>query len=82
MATMATMAVAVALSTVVPTPRPVAGAASRTTGPSAGAWSRPEPDPPRRKDMKAEKLDRLIGADYNEMWMSKTTRITVNTRDG
>jgi len=69
----AAMAVAVALSMIAPSPV-AAGAASKTTS----AWSRPEPDPPRKKDMKTEKLDRLIGSDYNEMWMSKTARITVN----
>lgn len=41
-------------------------------------WFRAEPNPPRKKDMKPVKLNRLIGSDYNEMWMSKTEIITVN----
>lgn len=40
-------------------------------------WFRAEPDLPRKKDMKVEKLNRLIGSDYNEMWMSKTAIVTV-----
>jgi len=39
---------------------------------SFSVWFRPEPGLPRKKDMKVDKLNRLIGADYNEMWMSKT----------
>lgn len=41
-------------------------------------WFRAEPDLPRKKDMKVEKLNRLIGSDYNEMWMSKTAIVTVH----
>jgi len=39
-------------------------------------WFWQEPDLPRKKDMKANKLHRLIGSDYDEMWMSKTPVIT------
>lgn len=46
---------------------------------SFSVWFRAEPNEPRRRDMKADKLNRLIGSDYNEMWMSKTAIIkTVN----
>ncbi|XP_026813852.1 noggin-1-like [Rhopalosiphum maidis] len=43
---------------------------------SFSVWFRAEPDLPRKKDMKADKLNRLIGSDYNEMWMSKTAIVT------
>lgn len=39
-------------------------------------WFRAEPDLPRKRDMKAKKLNRLIGSDYDEMWMSKTPMLT------
>jgi len=47
-------------------------AAKKTSDGSFSVWFRPEPGLPRKKDMKVDKLNRLIGADYNEMWMSKT----------
>lgn len=47
-------------------------ASKKTSDGSFSVWFRPEPGLPRKKDMKVDKLNRLIGADYNEMWMSKT----------
>ncbi|XP_025199468.1 noggin-like [Melanaphis sacchari] len=55
----------------------------KTSG-SFSVWFRAEPDLPRKKDMKTDKLNRLIGSDYNEMWMSKTAIVTAyhgNTSD-
>jgi len=46
--------------------------AKKTSDGSFSVWFRAEPGLPRKKDMKVDKLNRLIGADYNEMWMSKT----------
>lgn len=47
-----------------------------TTAASFSVWFRPEPGLPRKRDMKAKKLNRLIGSDYDETWMSKTPMIT------
>lgn len=47
---------------------------------SFSVWFHTEPNPPRKNDMKAVKLNRLIGADYNGDWMSKTPIIAVIIR--
>lgn len=47
-----------------------------TTAASFSVWFRPEPGLPRKRDMKAKKLNRLIGSDYDETWMRKTPMIT------
>jgi len=52
---------------------------AKKTSASFSVWFRAEPDLPRKKDMKAAKLNRLIGSDYNEIWMSKTAIVTVRT---
>lgn len=51
----------------------------KTTATSFGVWFRPEPNQPRKKDMKVGKLNKLIGSDYNEIWMSKTPIKTVSS---
>lgn len=51
-------------------------ATTTTTAASFSVWFRPEPGLPRKRDMKAKKLNRLIGSDYDETWMSKTPMIT------
>ncbi|KAL5240241.1 hypothetical protein ACI65C_007651 [Semiaphis heraclei] len=55
-------------------------AAKKTSDGSFSVWFRPEPGLPRKKDMKVDKLNRLIGADYNEMWMSKTAIVITADR--
>ncbi|XP_022162706.1 noggin-like [Myzus persicae] len=54
--------------------------AKKTSGGSFSVWFRAEPGLPRKKDMKVDKLNRLIGADYNEMWMSKTAIVITADR--
>ncbi|XP_050433817.1 noggin-2-like [Adelges cooleyi] len=39
-------------------------------------WFHTAPRYPKNRDMKIDKLDRLIGSDYDDMWMSKSTMIT------
>lgn len=48
-----------------------ATAAGKTTA-SFSVWFRAEPGQPRRKDMRPDKLNRLIGSDYDGTRMSKT----------
>jgi len=72
------MAMAVARSVVLD--RGLSKAESKNT-PSFSMRFRAEHDPPRKKDMNPDKLNRLIGSDFNEMWMSKTPIIAAASRN-
>ncbi|VVC32894.1 Cystine-knot cytokine [Cinara cedri] len=57
---------------------PSAAAAGKTADEPFSVWFRAEPGLPRRKDMREDKLNRLIGLDYDPMWMSKTPVVSAN----
>jgi hypothetical protein len=73
-------AAAIGLSIVFDRPAAVRAALPSKKAESFSVWFHAEPNQPRKKDMKPVKLNRLIGSDYNEMWMSKTPIIAVSIR--
>ncbi|XP_050543364.1 noggin-2-like isoform X2 [Daktulosphaira vitifoliae] len=42
-------------------------------------WFQTAPRHPKNRDMKIDKLNRLIGSDYDEMWMSKSNILTAQS---
>lgn len=62
---------AAAAAAIVFDPTAAATAAGKTAA-SFSVWFRAEPGQPRRKDMRPDKLNRLIGSDYDGTRMSKT----------
>lgn len=75
---MAVIVMAIVLSIMLGSPEAHAASSVEKTTTPFSVWFRPEPNQPRKKDMKVGKLNRLIGSDYNEIWMSKTPIVSLN----